>query len=420
MVELAPERGYAALTVQEIAQQAGVSKRAFYEHFDGKEECFLATYDLVVRCLVRDVIAAQRGERGPQEQLRAAFAAFAEALAEKPSAARLVLVEAFSAGPSAFPRMRHAFGLFEALVADSLQRSGSGVALPRSIVKGIVAGVARVARARLLSGRERELPGDVDSLLQWALSLCCAGAREVCGPRLVSPPERPAALYGDDSVSGPQRLLGDERVLILSAAAGLAASEGYANLTVPRIRLAAGVSRGAFDAHFESVEDCFLASLELLFGEVLAKARTAYLSADCWSVGIHRALAAACDEIAHDTVLARLAFVEIFAPGSDAVRWRARFIADLGSFLRGSAPPGQRPTAIGAEASIGAVWAALNHHATARRPQLLPQIAGTLSYLVLAPAIGADGAVEAIRLEQAGARGRRETRAAGAEEAYAR
>jgi AcrR family transcriptional regulator len=38
------EKGYAAVTIADIAQVARVSKRTFYEHFDSKPACFLALY----------------------------------------------------------------------------------------------------------------------------------------------------------------------------------------------------------------------------------------------------------------------------------------------------------------------------------------------------------------------------------------
>src|ERR1035437_5126573 len=48
MIEGIHERGYDATTVAQVICLAGVSRRAFYEQFCNKEECFLATYDIVV------------------------------------------------------------------------------------------------------------------------------------------------------------------------------------------------------------------------------------------------------------------------------------------------------------------------------------------------------------------------------------
>src|SRR5581483_8986086 len=45
ITELLAERGYAAITIGELAARAGVSRGAFYEHFSGKENCLLSAYD---------------------------------------------------------------------------------------------------------------------------------------------------------------------------------------------------------------------------------------------------------------------------------------------------------------------------------------------------------------------------------------
>src|ERR1035438_298370 len=61
MIELVAERGYGAVTVLELARLAGVSKHTVYEHFPGgKQECFLCTYELIVRRSSRRVGAAQK------------------------------------------------------------------------------------------------------------------------------------------------------------------------------------------------------------------------------------------------------------------------------------------------------------------------------------------------------------------------
>jgi AcrR family transcriptional regulator len=50
MTEVVATRGYEASTVGELCALAGVSKRTLYERFPGgKQECFLATYDIVAR-----------------------------------------------------------------------------------------------------------------------------------------------------------------------------------------------------------------------------------------------------------------------------------------------------------------------------------------------------------------------------------
>lgn len=396
MVELVAEDGYNAVTIAGLSRRAGVSKRDFYRHFAGKEDCFLATYDEIVRSSVRGILAASSGSDDWSERVKTGFQAFADQIVDSPEAARLALVEVFTAGPAAVERMLHTNQLFEALVAKNFALADGGAQLPPLVVKGIVAGGARAARVRLLSGKPRQLRLDGEQLMAWALSLCDDAAirlRDVGGPEVA-----PRLDGGGEGVPAP----GDERSLILAATVRLAAEIGYNELTVPRIRKAAGVSRRSFDAHFEGVADCFLASVDLLGGRVLAAAVPAYLTADEWALGVHRMIGAICEQLARDSTLARLAFLEIFAPGRPAIRWRAELIARLAGLTRRGAEPGRKPSEFAAEASVGAAWGIIHYFVATGHLSRLPGAAPALSYLVLAPAIGGAAAIEVITADEEG------------------
>ncbi|HEX7293995.1 MAG TPA: TetR/AcrR family transcriptional regulator, partial [Solirubrobacterales bacterium] len=402
MIEIVGERGYRAVTVRELARLAGVSTRAFYEHFDGKEDCFLRTYEVVVQRAAGRIVAAQRGERDWEERLQVAFSAFADEIEGKPHAGRLALVEALAVGPSALEQMRRAEGMFEAMVGESFSQAPDEVATPALIVKGIVAGVGGVARTRLLEDGEEELPNLAEELVEWALSYRCEATAEIGG---IDGGPMSMSIAGESETSaGAEResdgALGDERALILSAVAKLAAADGYWQLTVPRIRSAAGVSRRSFDAQFESVEDCFLAALELRVERALSQAKRAYIEAPSWPLGIHRALGALCDRIARDPVLGRLGFSEAFAPGLDSMRRRESIMASISALFRESAPTELRPSELTAEASVAAIWGILHYYVGSGQAQRLGQIVPVLSYLALAPALGAPVAADALLKER--------------------
>ncbi len=387
MVELVAEHGYNAVAVTALSNHASVSKRDFYKCFDSKEECFLATYDIIISHSVRGILAAAEGEEEWCERLRLGFLAFAGQIANSPEAARLALVEVFAAGAVAVERMLHTNRLFETLVEKNFAVADGAPQLPRLVVKGIVAGGSRLARARLLSGNPRQLTLDGSELLEWALSFCDDDVAHLRDLGVASPP-LPA--------TAAELPLEDERALILAATARLASKEGYATLTVPRVRAAAGVSRRSFDTHFEGVADCFQATLEVLSDRTLAAAAPFYLTADDWASGIHRMIASLCQYLACDPTFASLAFLEVFSPGPEAIQWRSEMIAKLAAMLRREAPPEQQPSKFAAEASIGAMWGVIHHFVATGRGAQLPIAAPALSYLALAPAIGGAAAVEVI------------------------
>jgi hypothetical protein len=78
-------------------------------------------------------------------------------------------------------------------------------------------------------------------------------------------------------------------------------------------------------------------------------------------------------------------------------------IAKLARRLRRGAPPTRRPTEFATEASIGAMWGVIHHFVTSGRGAQLPIAAPALSYLALAPALGAATAVDVIVGEYGGA-----------------
>lgn len=403
IAEIVAKDGYGAVKVREIVALAGVSTRAFYEHFDSKEDCFLRTHELIVRRAARGIMGAQGDEVDWRDRLRRIFRAFTHELESEPYATQLALVDAYVAGPAALEQARRAEFTFATMVGESLARDPDGIVVPPLVVEGLVAGVERVSRNRLLAGREAELPGLEDELMAWALSYLDESATAL------SKLDRRAATVEartdtgqapSTATSDATKPSGDDREFILSAVIKLAGADGYRNLTVPRIRRAAGVSRAAFNSHFEGVEDCFLAAVQRRVDNALEAATRAQTAGRDWRGGLYRAIAALCDLVVDDLILVNLCLADEFAPKSDGSHWRQNLIADVAEQLRRHVPPEWRSGAISAEASTAAVWAVFHHHVVRAPTHHRPQVAATLSYLALAPTAGAAGVVGAIEAEQ--------------------
>ena len=78
MVEAVARHGFAGTTLRELVALAGVSKTTFYEHFECKQDCFLATFDEIVAEVTRAGRARPTASRGLPRTLVAALAAFME------------------------------------------------------------------------------------------------------------------------------------------------------------------------------------------------------------------------------------------------------------------------------------------------------------------------------------------------------
>jgi AcrR family transcriptional regulator len=398
MIEIVAADGYGAVTVRKLTRLAGVSSRSFYANFEEKEQCFLSTYEQLVRRTARRMARSQRPGQDWRQHLHQALRALTHDLAAEPSAAQLLLVESFAVGPPALARMSHAEAILEAVVRASLVEAPAEEAPPPFVARAIVAGATRVARERLLAGRVEELPEVADELTEWALSYACGAAAS--GDRRGRPAEPPMPLEDAEleleAARRVEQVRGDERALVLAAAAKLAASEGYAALSPARIRAAAGVSRRAFDAHFDGVEDCYLAAVEQLGTEAIADAVQQGAAAESWPSGLHRAVAALCERVGRDPALSRLAFLEGQPPGSGSMRRHQR-LAALAQHLRATAPPQRRPSKLAAEASVGAAWDSIQRQVAAGRAARLPQQAERLTFLLLAPALGGTTATATIQ-----------------------
>ena len=86
------ERGYAATSVEEIIQRAGVARGALYHHFAGKDALFRAVYDEVQADTANRVVAAALAESEPWAGVRAGLSAFLDACLE-PEFRRIVVID---------------------------------------------------------------------------------------------------------------------------------------------------------------------------------------------------------------------------------------------------------------------------------------------------------------------------------------
>jgi len=75
MATAVAEKGYAAVTIADVVAGAGVSKRTFYEHFTGKEDCLFSCYAEASDALVTVVrAAAAKAASGPARVIAAIHA----------------------------------------------------------------------------------------------------------------------------------------------------------------------------------------------------------------------------------------------------------------------------------------------------------------------------------------------------------
>src|SRR2546423_13459765 len=70
------EHGYAATSIDDIIQQAGVARGALYHHFPGKEALFRAVYETVENEVVARVMDAAAVQTSPWAAVRVGLSTF--------------------------------------------------------------------------------------------------------------------------------------------------------------------------------------------------------------------------------------------------------------------------------------------------------------------------------------------------------
>lgn len=157
--------GYASVTVGDVVQRAKVSRAAFYAHFTGKQDCFLAATHEGGRLMTDHVVAATRGAPAtaePEHRLRLACRAFLDFLASEPEFTRVFYVEMAAAGPVALERIDAARRRFAHLNRVWHERARatrpSWPAVPDEAYLAAVGGTTELVRAAVHRGDFRLLP----------------------------------------------------------------------------------------------------------------------------------------------------------------------------------------------------------------------------------------------------------------------
>jgi AcrR family transcriptional regulator len=399
MLQLIGQEGWEAVRVRALAKAAGVSTATFYKHFPNAEECLASTYDAVMAAAVDRSTAAALSGSDYKGSLGAAVAALMEAFAVDDRVARLALIDIFAGGPGPRRRIGVAMGELEKTLSHCLGCAPRAVMAPRHLIAGMAAGSLRVARKTALAGRVHELPDYVLELWEWMLVLPHPEVRSLLGPKAALGPDgrREAEPLPSDFTAGADSDSTDDLPRLRRAAIKLAMKEGVANLDGPRLRAEAGVSKRRFEDRFGSVEECFLDSVEMLIGRAATVAETWSDGQVGWERRTVRFVQALCSQAARNRGHAHLVFLGIFATGRTGLLWREQIVGRIAAALQQTIPACQRPTTITIEASVAAAWHIAQADVAAGRTRELPLVAPLLSYIILAPIVGAPEAASLIR-----------------------
>ena len=398
MVEAVGSDGYEATSIKQVIALAGVSRRSFYEQFANKQECFLATFDLIARQELQQIRRAYLSARGGlAERARASCERLAKVAGENPAGARLALVVAQTAGAEAAAHVRRAAGACEHMLAQSFAQTPGAVALPAPVVRAIAGGLQGVAVARLRLRDEPGAPDLAEELLAWMLSFQTQvpeGLSESLSARLSARAREISSDLGNGRV-GAEAVGRDERSRVLQAVLRLLTREHFRAISAPQIADEANVSVDRFCELFESKDECLLEALDAIGDELLAIAADPELVSEDWPRAVRRVLDELMRYLAAHPLQTRALCQDAFFAGSES-RERAEELAlAIATLLTEGAPARARGELV-VEAVAGALWHTLRCHVVMGRVPLLAALSDHITYVVLTPLIGAQAAVEAL------------------------
>jgi AcrR family transcriptional regulator len=391
VLQISAERGFEAASVKELITAAGLSPEVFYDTFESKEAAWAAAFEEAFSQLYLAAWRATSPQADRTTQVAATVAACLEYLASEPQRARLLLVDAPTAGHAGLPAIDEALRGFAHLVAPALADPG----LPKLLPAAMVAGIADLTAGWVLEGRTAQLPDLTAALIEVILTPTLgltAAAR--AADAAVRPPDLDAA--------------DDDRQRLIDAFADAVARDGLSATRLADVAQEAGIELDVTRALFTDELDCATKALDGWVGQLVVIAAGAFLAAaGDPPLAAHRALEAALWHMARTPAVAALVVSEDPRLAQVVTALRERYIALFLQLVAGQVPAAEqlapRPLAT-LEVVIDGVLATLRLHAEQQRVPELPEQLPVLSLQALTPFFGADEAQRVATLAAASPR----------------
>jgi AcrR family transcriptional regulator len=164
MAEALAVRPLPAVTVEDVAARAGVSRGVFFQHFADVQDCFLATYEASADLLRAQTTAAVLSGAGLpyDERIALGVRAYLETLASEPGLARAFLRDVTAAGPEALRRRRaenEGFAtMIRALAEQHADELPEGYAIHPDMALELVEALEELVLLSIDDGRAQDLP----------------------------------------------------------------------------------------------------------------------------------------------------------------------------------------------------------------------------------------------------------------------
>jgi AcrR family transcriptional regulator len=169
VANLTATKGYAGLSLEEIVAEAAISLQTFYEHFENKEEAFLATFEMGHAKATAAINRSLDMKLSWAKNVRRGLTALLEFLASEPSIARLACVDILIAYPHVSGRVNEAnFSYIELL---DIGPEDSYPNMPPPVMReASVGGIFELLHDYILHGRTQRVTELIDYVMYIAIT----------------------------------------------------------------------------------------------------------------------------------------------------------------------------------------------------------------------------------------------------------
>jgi AcrR family transcriptional regulator len=377
------EKGYEATTVADLVQLSGVSRSAFYRHFEDKQECFLTAAEALIQPTIELMEQAEHSPTG-EERTHEALDAFLKLVASQPAASKMCFVEIYAAGPEGVAVVDRTLDAFERVGIDLFEQIPGREGMPAQMVRAMIGGLQKVVHKRLYRDEQEELVELAPQIWKWWLSYPPPPG-PLRAPRRRA--QKPRPFEERQAVANPA-----ERVL--RALAATVAEQGYPATTVAEVVDRATTSQRTFYEHFANKEEALLAALDSGSALMLASVLPAFRRAPSWEQSVRAAYEAMLSFGMEEPEYARLGAVEMYAAGKRALQTRDTIMEGLEALLAPGYELAPDTPPIAAEAIGGAIYSLIYDQVKAKGPESMPELVPMATYMTLAPFVGAEQAYE--------------------------
>jgi AcrR family transcriptional regulator len=167
VVDAVAEYGYNATTIGKIVEAAKISRRTFYEYFEGKEDCFAAAYGMIDDHVRGSMLAAGEDTAPWPEQVRARLEALLGVLSRDRAVTRFYLTEPLAAGGEIAARYRDAMQM----LAETIRPESGPAGIDAEVRdQALMGGIATLIARRLKAGGPETLHDLLPDLVELALA----------------------------------------------------------------------------------------------------------------------------------------------------------------------------------------------------------------------------------------------------------